>query len=79
MDFNLFNMKQMVSPLAFVACVSPCASQSVSGGVEGHSYVDLGLQSGTLWATCNVGASKPTESGEHFAWGEVAPKKDYMA
>lgn len=37
----------------------------------------MGLQSGTLWATCNVGASKSIESGYHFAWGEVAPKKDY--
>lgn len=32
-------------------------------------YVDLGLPSGTLWATCNVGASSPEEYGDHFAWG----------
>ena len=34
-------------------------------------YVDLGLPSGTLWATCNVGASKPEEYGDYFAWGET--------
>ncbi len=34
-------------------------------------YVDLGLPSGTLWATCNIGASKPEEYGDYFAWGET--------
>lgn len=36
-----------------------------------HEYVDLGLPSGTLWATCNVGASSPDEDGTYFAWGEI--------
>ena len=40
-------------------------------------YVDLGLPSGTLWATCNVGASSPEDFGEHFAWGETQPKQRY--
>ena len=44
---------------------------------NGHEYVDLGLPSGTLWATCNVGATKPEEYGDYFAWGEVAPKDEY--
>lgn len=39
--------------------------------VNGHSYVDLGLPSGTKWATCNVGASKPEEKGYYYAWGET--------
>ena len=42
-----------------------------------HEYVDLGLPSGTLWATCNVGARKPEEYGDYFAWGETEPKSDY--
>ena len=33
-----------------------------------HEYVDLGLPSGTLWATCNVGASKPEDYGDYFSW-----------
>ena len=45
--------------------------------VEEHEYVDLGLPSGTLWATCNVGASSPEEYGEYFAWGETEPKSTY--
>jgi len=42
-----------------------------------HTYVDLGLPSGTLWATCNVGANSPEEYGDYFAWGETAPKDVY--
>ncbi len=38
---------------------------------NGHEYVDLGLPSGTLWATCNVGANTPEEYGDYFAWGEI--------
>lgn len=42
--------------------------------LNGHEYVDLGLPSGTLWATCNVGANAPEEYGDYFAWGETQPK-----
>ena len=45
---------------------------------NGHEYVDLGLPSGTLWATCNVGASSPEEYGSYFAWGETSPKSNYQ-
>lgn len=38
--------------------------------------IDLGLPSGTKWACCNVGASKPEEYGAYFAWGEIS-EKDY--
>lgn len=38
---------------------------------NGHAYVDLGLPSGTKWATMNVGANSPTDSGLYFAWGET--------
>ena len=36
-----------------------------------HEYVDLGLPSGTLWATCNIGAENPEDYGDYFAWGET--------
>ena len=38
---------------------------------NGYDYVDLGLPSGTLWATCNVGASAPDGQGLFFMWGET--------
>ena len=44
---------------------------------DGHGYVDLGLPSGTLWATCNVGASSPEDYGHYFAWGETELKGDF--
>ncbi|MDO5342668.1 MAG: hypothetical protein Q4F69_09490 [Bacteroidia bacterium] len=48
-----------------------------SGGIAGHEYVDLGLPSGLLWATCNVGADSPEEYGDYFAWGETVTKDIY--
>ena len=42
---------------------------------NGHEYIDLGLS--VKWATCNVGAEKPEDYGDRFAWGETAPKSDY--
>ena len=47
------------------------------GGWGSHDYVNLGLPSGTLWATCNVGANAPEEYGYYFAWGETQPKDYY--
>ena len=47
------------------------------GFAGGHEWVDLGLPSGTKWATCNVGANSPEEFGNYFAWGETEPKSDY--
>ena len=38
---------------------------------NGFEYVDLGLPSGTMWATCNVGASKPEDEGLLFQFGRV--------
>lgn len=38
---------------------------------NGHEYVDLGLPSGTLWATCNIGATNPEGTGCYYAWAEV--------
>ena len=44
---------------------------------DDHEWVDLGLPSGTLWATCNVGADRPGDFGDYFAWGETTPKQSY--
>ena len=40
-------------------------------------FVDLGLPSGKLWATCNVGATSPEGTGGYYAWGEIEPKNSY--
>lgn len=40
-------------------------------------YVDLGLPSGIKWADRNIGANKPEDYGDYFAWGETEPKEMY--
>ena len=40
-----------------------------------HEYVDLGLS--VKWATCNIGADKPEDYGDYYAWGELSPKESY--
>ena len=47
------------------------------GQKNGHDYVDLGLPSGTKWATANIGASVPEDYGNYYAWGETEIKEDY--
>ena len=47
--------------------------------INGHEYVDLGLPSGLLWATCNVGAETPEEYGDYFAWGDINTKSNYTS
>lgn len=53
------------------------ATLQATGNFNGHAFVDLGLPSGTLWATCNVGATRPEEYGDYFAWGETEIKTKY--
>ena len=48
---------------------------STTGTLNGHDWVDLGLPSGTKWATCNIGATKSEDYGYYYAWGETKPKK----
>ena len=63
-----FDEGQIVIPVHVLAYAEPTAQLE---------YVDLGLPSGTLWATCNVGASSPEEYGDYFAWGETGTKYQY--
>ena len=48
-----------------------------TGTLNGYDWVDLGLPSATKWATCNVGANAPEESGNYYAWAEVYTKERY--
>lgn len=42
-----------------------------------HGWVDLGLS--VKWAKCNIGAAKPEDYGDYFAWGETTPKSSYYS
>ena len=57
------------------------ALMTIAAGAKAneHEYVDLGLPSGTLWATCNIGADSPEKFGDYYAWGETAPKSYYSS
>ena len=56
-----------------ISMVSP--AQGNTNQENGYEYVDIGLS--VKWATCNVGATKPEEYGDYFAWGETQPKDHY--
>lgn len=81
---NFFTLATIfIAAFSFVSCGDDDDDNGNENGsgteiVAGnHEYVDLGLPSGTLWATCNVGASKPEDYGDYFAWGETMPKEAY--
>ena len=44
---------------------------------NGYEFKDLGLPSGTLWSTMNVGADFDYVLGKQFAWGELEEKNEY--
>ena len=61
-------------------CTKPDEPDNGGGNndpVTNYGYVDLGLPSGTLWATHNIGADNPEDFGSYFAWGETLPKDKY--
>ena len=59
-------------------CSAGCKKHnSGNGSYNGHDYIDLGLPSGTMWATCKVGAENPEDCGDYFAWGETQLKAVY--
>lgn len=53
------------------------SSVPLKGEINGHQWVDLGLPSGTRWATCNVGTSQSYGVGTRIAWAEIATKKRF--
>lgn len=63
--------KQILGTLIIILASSIQANAQENNG---HAYVDLGLS--VKWATCNVGATKPEEKGDYFAWGETTGTGD---
>ena len=68
-----------MTTVAFIAGCKPendLDKEDVKGG-DVLDCVDLGLPSGILWATCNMGAATPEGFGDYFAWGETKTKTTY--
>ena len=61
----------------FASCGGDDSGDSLASDDSTYSsdYVDLGLS--VMWATCNVGASSPEESGNYYAWAEKSTKSSY--
>ena len=51
--------------------------RAIPGTEPANEPVDLGLPSGLRWGSYNLGASKPQEYGDYYAWGETARKNDF--
>ena len=51
------------------------AKRKADEDAKRKGYIDLGLS--VKWATFNVGAKKPEEYGDYFAWGETNTKRNY--
>ncbi|MCR5326552.1 MAG: Ig-like domain-containing protein [Bacteroidales bacterium] len=52
-------------------------TQLVSGSIDGHDYIDLGLS--VKWASCNLGASNPWDIGDYYAWGQTTPYNEWSS
>ena len=74
---NTYHVRPTVTVMGYTIEASPLASFKIEKEEEEGDWVDLGLPSGTIWATRNVGASCPEDYGDYFAWGETAPKDVY--
>lgn len=51
--------------------------KTLDGVTDAAEAIDLGLPSGMLWASWNIGASAPEEAGNYYAWGETLEKANY--
>ncbi len=79
---SVFTANLMLIAVMFAFAINGCMensekkdsnNKSEKNELNGHEYVDLGLPSGLLWATCNVGAVNPEDYGDYFKWGETTP------
>lgn len=74
-------MKKIVLILAtlglFISCNPENNPNNTDNPAKALSAIDLGLS--VKWGSCNLGASKPEEFGNYYAWGETKPKDDYSS
>lgn len=90
--YNLILTRGTDDEITFTLTVNDWENGSVSNqtpasplnvDTNGYEYVDMGLPTGTLWATCNIGQDTPTSNiSSLFKWGETVPtttstKDDY--
>ena len=80
---HLATLFMAIMMLATTALLDGCGKEKEPTEPSNNStepngdWVDLGLPSGLLWATRNVGATSPEDYGDYFAWGETTTKSVY--
>ena len=72
---KVMKASKVISIALLLILFVPASAQQPQNMKNGHEYVDLGLS--VNWATCNVGADKPEEYGDYYAWGETETKSTY--
>ena len=75
--YNLYFYNLTLSPENYNLAYNCGQSVRLVRDIPPHAYVDLGLPSGTLWATCNVGAMTPEAYGDYFSWGTTQPRSNF--
>ncbi len=58
--------------MTMVVVTAGCKKELIENANKSSDYVNLGLPSGTSWATCNIGSLSSNENGGYFAWGETS-------
>ena len=83
MNYSKLALSALVTSSLFVACSEEISENTVDTPYTANTAnirnagqaVDLGLPSGTLWASVNVGAASETDNGILFVWGDVTGTK----
>ena len=65
-----------VDSVTFIINEDYCAEEDLHI-IDGHKFVDLGLPSGLLWATANIGAAMAADAGDYYAWGATEAQSSY--
>lgn len=56
---------------------TPSDTTSTTDPASQGEWIDLGLPSGLLWYSVNLGASSSSDVGDKYAWGETWTKNTY--
>lgn len=71
-NVNITDVIELVNYILGLNNGNPGGGNEINATAEA---IDLGLPSGTKWASCNVDAAKPEKYGGYYAWGETSEKK----
>lgn len=72
-----FTILLLITIIIKVLCINRIENKTAFTLPKTFTTIDLGLTSGNLWTTCNVGAVNPWDYGNYYAWGETFTKRLY--